>query len=391
MGKVVGIDLGTTNSCVAVMEDGKPTVIANAEGFPTTPSVISFAKNGDPLIGQIAKRQAVVNSENTFYSVKRFIGWRFDEITNEATEVAYKVLNEGNSVRIDSNGKKYAPEEISALVLRKLIDDASKYLGETVTHAVITMPAYFNDFQRQAIKDVGKIAGIEVLRTVKDPIAAALAYDHLNMKSHEVIMLVFDLSSGTLSVSLLKVDDGVGEILATSVDSHLGGDDFDKKIVDFMADDFANKEGVDLRKDRQALQRLTEAAEKTKIELSSVTQVEINLPFIITTQDEPKHLKKIFTRAKFEDICADLFDRCRIPIENAISDSKIDKIKIDEIILVGGSTQILAVQEVVKKVLSKDPKQTINPDEVVAVGAAVLAGQIGCPDDYGWWLLSLPT
>ncbi len=372
MGKVVGIDLGTTNSCVAVMEGGKPTVIANAEGFRTTPSVVAFAKNGDRLVGQIAKRQAVMNPENTFYSVKRFIGRRFDEITNEATEVAYKVLNEGNSVRIDSNGKKYAPEEISALVLRKLVDDASKYLGETVTQAVITVPAYFNDSQRQATKDAGKIAGIEVLRIINEPTAASLAYG-LDKKSSETI-LVFDLGGGTFDVSLLEVGDGVFEVLSTSGDTHLGGDDFDKKIVDFMADDFARKEGIDLRKDRQALQRLTEAAEKAKIELSSVTQAEINLPFITATQDGPKHLDLTMTRAKFEEICADLIDRCRVPVENAVRDAKIDKSKIDEIVLVGGSTRIPAVQAVVKKVLGKDPNQTVNPDEVVAVGAAVQAG-----------------
>jgi molecular chaperone DnaK len=372
MGKVVGIDLGTTNSCVAVMEGGKPTVIANAEGFRTTPSVVAFAKNGDRLVGQIAKRQAVMNPENTFYSVKRFIGRRFDEITNEATEVAYKVLNEGNSVRIDSNGKKYAPEEISALVLRKLVDDASKYLGETVTQAVITVPAYFNDSQRQATKDAGKIAGIEVLRIINEPTAASLAYG-LDKKSSETI-LVFDLGGGTFDVSLLEVGDGVFEVLSTSGDTHLGGDDFDKKIVDFMADDFARKEGIDLRKDRQALQRLTEAAEKAKIELSSVTQADINLPFITATQDGPKHLDLTLTRAKFEEICADLIDRCRVPVETAVRDAKIDKNKIDEIVLVGGSTRIPAVQEVVKKVLGKDPNQTVNPDEVVAVGAAVQAG-----------------
>ncbi len=372
MGKVVGIDLGTTNSCVAVMEGGKPTVIANAEGFRTTPSVVAFAKNGDRLVGQIAKRQAVMNPENTFYSVKRFIGRRHDEITNEATEVAYRVSNEGNNVRIESNGKKFAPEEISAQVLRKLVDDASKYLGETVTQAVITVPAYFNDSQRQATKDAGKIAGIEVLRIINEPTAASLAYG-LDKKSSETI-LVFDLGGGTFDVSLLEVGDGVFEVLSTSGDTHLGGDDFDKKIVDFMADDFARKEGIDLRKDRQALQRLTEAAEKAKIELSSVTQADINLPFITATQDGPKHLDLTMTRAKFEEICADLIDRCRVPVENAVRDAKIDKNKIDEIVLVGGSTRIPAVQEVVKKVLGKDPNQTVNPDEVVAVGAAVQAG-----------------
>jgi molecular chaperone DnaK len=334
--------------------------------------VVAFAKNGDRLVGQIAKRQAVMNPENTFYSVKRFIGRRFDEITNEATEVAYKVVNEGNNVRIDSNGKKYAPEEISAQVLRKLVDDASKYLGETVTQAVVTVPAYFNDSQRQATIDAGKIAGIEVLRIINEPTAASLAYG-LDKKSSETI-LVFDLGGGTFDVSLLEVGDGVFEVLSTSGDTHLGGDDFDKKIVDFMADDFAKKEGIDLRKDRQALQRLTEAAEKAKIELSSVTQAEINLPFITATQDGPKHLDLTLTRGKFEEICSDLIDRCRIPVENAVRDAKIDKSKIDEIVLVGGSTRIPAVQAIVKKILGKEPNQTVNPDEVVAVGAAVQAG-----------------
>lgn len=283
MGKVVGIDLGTTNSCVAVMEGGKPTVIANAEGFRTTPSVVAFTKTGDRLVGQIAKRQAVMNPENTFYSVKRFIGRRFDEVTHESTEVSYRVVREGNgNVKIDCPiaGKQFAPEEISAQVLRKLVDDASKYLGEKVTQAVITVPAYFNDSQRQATKDAGKIAGLEVLRIINEPTAASLAYG-LDKKSNETI-LVFDLGGGTFDVSILEVGDGVFEVLATSGDTHLGGDDFDKKIVDFLAAQFQKDEGIDLRKDRQALQRLTEAAEKAKIELSSVTQAEINLPFITT-------------------------------------------------------------------------------------------------------------
>ncbi|BAS55822.1 chaperone protein DnaK [Leptolyngbya boryana NIES-2135] len=374
MAKVVGIDLGTTNSCVAVMEGGKPTVIANAEGFRTTPSVVGYAKNGDRLVGQIAKRQAVMNPENTFYSVKRFIGRRFDEVTHEATEVAYKVLNVGGNVKLDctAQGKQFAPEEISAQVLRKLKEDASKYLGEDVTQAVITVPAYFNDSQRQATKDAGKIAGLEVLRIINEPTAASLAYG-LDKKSNETI-LVFDLGGGTFDVSILEVGDGVFEVLATSGDTHLGGDDFDKKIVDFLADGFARAEGIDLRKDKQALQRLTEAAEKAKIELSSVTQADINLPFITATQDGPKHLDTTLTRAKFEELCADLIDRCRIPVETALRDSKLDKSKIDEVVLVGGSTRIPAVQEVVKRVLGKDPNQTVNPDEVVAIGAAIQAG-----------------
>lgn len=374
MAKVVGIDLGTTNSCVAVMEGGKPTVIANAEGFRTTPSVVAFAKNGDRLVGQIAKRQSVMNPENTFYSVKRFIGRRFDEVTHETTEVSYKVLNVNGNVKIDSSalGKQFAPEEISAQVLRKLVEDASKYLGETVTQAVITVPAYFNDSQRQATKDAGKIAGIEVLRIINEPTAASLAYG-LDKKSNETI-LVFDLGGGTFDVSILEVGDGVFEVLSTSGDTHLGGDDFDKKIVDYLAEEFRKVEGIDLRKDKQALQRLTEAAEKAKIELSSVTQAEINLPFITATQDGPKHLDTTLSRAKFEELCSDLIDRCRIPVENSLRDAKLDKANIDEVVLVGGSTRIPAVQELVKRVLGKDPNQTVNPDEVVAVGAAIQAG-----------------
>lgn len=374
MAKVVGIDLGTTNSCVAVMEGGKPTVIANAEGFRTTPSVVAFAKNGDNLVGQIAKRQAVMNPENTFYSVKRFIGRRFEEITNEATEVSYKVLSSGGNVKVDSPGagKQFAPEEISAKVLRKLVEDASKYLGETVTQAVITVPAYFNDSQRQATKDAGKIAGIDVLRIINEPTAASLAYG-FDKKSNETI-LVFDLGGGTFDVSVLEVGDGVFEVLSTSGDTHLGGDDFDKKIVDFLAEKFKKDEGIDLRKDKQALQRLTEAAEKAKIELSSVSQAEINLPFITATQDGPKHLDTTLTRATFEELCSDLIDRCRIPVEDALKGAKLNKTNIDEVVLVGGSTRIPAVQDIVKRVLGKEPNQTVNPDEVVAVGAAIQAG-----------------
>ncbi|MEH2143664.1 molecular chaperone DnaK [Nostoc sp.] len=374
MAKVVGIDLGTTNSCVAVMEGGKPTVIANAEGFRTTPSVVAFAKNGDNLVGQIAKRQAVMNPENTFYSVKRFIGRRYDEVSNEATEVSYKVLSSNGNVKLDCPivGKPFAPEEISAKVLRKLVEDASKYLGETVTQAVITVPAYFNDSQRQATKDAGKIAGIEVLRIINEPTAASLAYG-FDKKSNETI-LVFDLGGGTFDVSVLEVGDGVFEVLATSGDTHLGGDDFDKKIVDFLAEKFKKAEGIDLRKDKQALQRLTEAAEKAKIELSSVSQAEINLPFITATQDGPKHLDTTLTRAQFEELCSDLIDRCRIPVQNALRDAKLNKGDIDEVVLVGGSTRIPAVQQIVKQVLGKDPNQSVNPDEVVAVGAAIQAG-----------------
>ncbi|MEO1068314.1 MAG: molecular chaperone DnaK, partial [Cyanobacteria bacterium J06638_6] len=354
--------------------------IANAEGFRTTPSVVAYAKNGDRLVGQIAKRQAVMNTENTFYSVKRFIGRRYDEVKTESTEVAYKVLNVGNNVKIDcpQAGQQFSPEEISAQVLRKLADDAGKYLGEKVTQAVITVPAYFNDSQRQATKDAGKIAGLEVLRIINEPTAASLAYG-LDRKSNETI-LVFDLGGGTFDVSILEVGDGVFEVLATSGDTHLGGDDFDKKIVDHLASEFQKLEGIDLRKDKQALQRLTEAAEKAKIELSSVTQAEINLPFITATQDGPKHLEMTLTRAKFEELCADLIDRCRIPVEQALKDAKIAKTAIDEVVLVGGSTRIPAIKDVVKRTLDKEPNETVNPDEVVAVGAAiqggVLAGEV---------------
>ena len=365
---------------VAVMEGGKPTVIANAEGFRTTPSVVAYAKNGDRLVGQIAKRQAVMNTENTFYSVKRFIGRRYDEVATESTEVAYKVMNVGNNVKIDcpQAGQQFSPEEISAQILRKLADDAGKYLGEKVTQAVITVPAYFNDSQRQATKDAGKIAGLEVLRIINEPTAASLAYG-LDRKSNETI-LVFDLGGGTFDVSILEVGDGVFEVLATSGDTHLGGDDFDKKIVDFLASEFQKMEGIDLRKDKQALQRLTEAAEKAKIELSNVTQSEINLPFITATQDGPKHLEMSLTRAKFEELCADLIDRCRIPVEQALKDAKIAKTAIDEVVLVGGSTRIPAIKDVVKRTLDKEPNETVTPDEVVAVGAAiqggVLAGEV---------------
>ncbi|MDM7951629.1 MAG: molecular chaperone DnaK [Cyanobium sp. CZS 25K] len=380
MGKVVGIDLGTTNSCVAVMEGGKPTVIANAEGFRTTPSVVAYTKNQDKLVGQIAKRQAVMNPENTFYSVKRFIGRRVDEVNEESKEVSYGVEKAGANVKVKCPvlSKQFAPEEISAEVLRKLAEDAGKYLGETVTQAVITVPAYFNDSQRQATKDAGKIAGLEVLRIINEPTAAALAYG-LDRKSNERI-LVFDLGGGTFDVSVLEVGDGVFEVLSTSGDTHLGGDDFDKVIVDHLADNFKANEGIDLRQDKQALQRLTEAAEKAKIELSSATQAEINLPFITATPEGPKHLDLTLTRAKFEELASKLIDRCRVPVEQALKDAKLSTSELDEIVMVGGSTRIPAVLELVKRVTGKDPNQTVNPDEVVAVGAAiqggVLAGEV---------------
>ena len=380
MGKVVGIDLGTTNSCVAVMEGGKPTVIANAEGFRTTPSVVAYTKNQDQLVGQIAKRQAVMNPENTFYSVKRFIGRRVDEVTEESKEVSYGVEKVGANVKVKCPvlSKQFAPEEVSAQVLRKLAEDAGKYLGETVTQAVITVPAYFNDSQRQATKDAGKIAGLEVLRIINEPTAAALAYG-LDKKSNERI-LVFDLGGGTFDVSVLEVGDGVFEVLSTSGDTHLGGDDFDKVIVDYLAASFKSNEGIDLRQDKQALQRLTEAAEKAKIELSSAGQSEINLPFITATPEGPKHLDLTLTRAKFEELASKLIDRCRVPVEQALKDAKLASSELDEVVMVGGSTRIPAVLELVKRVTGKDPNQTVNPDEVVAVGAAiqggVLAGEV---------------
>ena len=380
MGKVVGIDLGTTNSCVSVMEGGKPTVIANAEGFRTTPSVVAYTKNQDQLVGQIAKRQAVMNTDNTFYSVKRFIGRRVDEVNEESKEVSYGVEKAGSNVKVKCPvlDKQFAPEEVSAQVLRKLAEDAGKYLGETVTQAVITVPAYFNDSQRQATKDAGKIAGLEVLRIINEPTAAALAYG-LDKKSNERI-LVFDLGGGTFDVSVLEVGDGVFEVLSTSGDTHLGGDDFDKVIVDHLADSFKSNEGIDLRQDKQALQRLTEAAEKAKIELSSATQSEINLPFITATPEGPKHLDLTLTRGKFEELASTLIDRCRIPVEQALKDAKLSSSELDEIVMVGGSTRIPAVLELVKRTTGKDPNQTVNPDEVVAIGAAiqggVLAGEV---------------
>jgi molecular chaperone DnaK len=372
MGKVVGIDLGTTNSVVAVMEGGKPSVIQNAEGFRTTPS--AYTKNGDRLVGQIAKRQAVINPDNTFYSVKRFIGRRSDEVSQELKKVSYIVKDSSGNVKLEcpALGKDFSSEEISAEVLRKLVDDASKHLGETVKQAVITVPAYFNDSQRQATKDAGKIAGLEVLRIINEPTAASLAYG-LDKKNNETI-LVFDLGGGTFDVSVLEVGDGVFEVLSTSGDTRLGGDDFDEKIVQWLMDEFKQEHGIDLSGDRQALQRLTEASEKAKVELSNLTQTDISLPFLTATETGPKHLDRSITRNKFEELCSSLIDRARIPVENALKDAKLDKSKIDEVVLVGGSTRIPAVQDVVTKVLGKKPNQTVNPDEVVAVGAAVQAG-----------------
>jgi molecular chaperone DnaK len=375
MKKVVGIDLGTTNSVIAVMEGGKPTVIPNSEGLRTTPSIVAYTKKGELLVGQIAKRQAVINPENTFYSVKRFIGSKAEEVKQETKQVPYKIIedNKGNiKIACSALNKEFSPEEISAQVLRKLVNDASKYLGQSIEKAVITIPAYFNDSQRQATKDAGKIAGLEVLRIINEPTAASLAYG-LDKKNNETI-LVFDLGGGTFDVSILEVGDGVFEVLATSGDTHLGGDDFDKKIVDFLLKDFSNKENIDLSKDPQALQRLTEAAEKAKIELSNLSETTLNLPFITANETGPKHIEVKLTRAKFEELCEDLITRCRIPVENAIKDARIDKKEVDEVVMVGGSIRIPAIQQLVKKLTGKDPNQTVNPDEVVAIGAAVQGG-----------------
>jgi molecular chaperone DnaK len=374
MAKAVGIDLGTTNSVVAVMEGGQPTVITNSEGGRLTPSVVAFTKTGERLVGQIAKRQAVLNPENTIYSAKRFIGRRYSEVQSEIKNVTYKVVAGPNdAVRFEIVGKQYAPEEISALVLRKLADDASKYLGEKVSDAVITVPAYFNDAQRQATKDAGKIAGLNVLRIINEPTAAALAYG-LDKKKNETIM-VFDLGGGTFDVSILDVGDGVFEVRSTSGDTHLGGDDFDKRIVDWVAAEFQRDQGIDLRKDRQALQRLIEAAEKAKIELSSAIETTISLPFVTADASGPKHLEMKLTRAKFEQLTADLVERCVGPVKQALADAKITERDIDEVILVGGATRMPAVQALVRRLTGgKEPNQSVNPDEVVAVGAAIQAG-----------------
>jgi molecular chaperone DnaK len=375
MPKAVGIDLGTTNSVVAAtMEGGQAEVIPNSEGSRVTPSVVAFTEDGERLVGQVAKRQAILNPEATVYSAKRFIGRKWGEVDEEAKIVSYKVVkSENEAVRFEIRGKQYAPEEISAQVLRKLADDAAKFLGEKVTEAVITVPAYFNDSQRQATKDAGKVAGLEVLRIINEPTAAALAYG-LDKKGSETV-LVFDLGGGTFDVSLLDVGDGVIEVRATNGDGHLGGDDFDKRIVDWLAEEFKNDQGIDLRADAQALQRLYEAAERAKVELSSTTSTQINLPFVTADAAGPKHLNTSLTRAKFEQLTEDLIERCRGPVEQALSDAGLSADDIDEVILVGGSTRIPKVQELVRKLTGgKEPNQTVNPDEVVAIGAALQAG-----------------
>ncbi|MDQ1495124.1 MAG: molecular chaperone DnaK [Actinomycetota bacterium] len=374
MARAVGIDLGTTNSVVAAMVSGHATVIPNAEGARTTPSVVAFTDKGERLVGQLARRQAILNPKGTIYSAKRFIGRRYDEIATELTAVAYDVVSgPGGAARFEIRSRQYAPEEISALVIGKLVEDASKFLGERVTEAVVTVPAYFNDAQRQATKDAGKIAGIEVLRIINEPTAAALAYG-MDKAEHETV-LVFDLGGGTFDVSILDVGDGVIEVRSTSGDTHLGGDDFDRRIVDYIADDFKNSHGVDLRQDPLALQRLFEASEKAKVELSSVTETLVNLPFITADATGPKHINMTLMRSTFEQLTSELVERCLGPVEQAMADAKLTTNDIDEVILVGGSTRIPAVQQLVRRVTGgRDPNMTVNPDEVVAVGAAVQAG-----------------
>ncbi|MFN5894605.1 MAG: molecular chaperone DnaK, partial [Dolichospermum sp.] len=380
MGKVVGIDLGTTNSVVAVMEGGKPVVIANAEGMRTTPSVVGFSKEGERVVGQMARRQTVLNPQNTFFAVKRFIGRKYGELNPDSKRVPYTIRKDeiGNiKVACPRLNKEFSPEEISAMVLKKLADDASRYLGEPVTGAVITVPAYFNDSQRQATRDAGRIAGLDVLRILNEPTAAALAYG-LDRGDMETI-LVFDLGGGTFDVSILEVGDGVFEVKATSGDTQLGGNDFDRKVVDWLAEQFLEAEGVDLRRDRQALQRLMEAAEKAKIELSAVSVTDINLPFITATEDGPKHLETRLTRSQFEGLCVDLLGRLRTPVKRALKDAGLSPVDIEEVVLVGGSTRIPMVKQLVQDLIGIEPSENVNPDEVVAVGAAIqgsiLAGE----------------
>ena len=379
MGRVIGIDLGTTNSCVAVMEGGEPKVIPNAEGFRTTPSVVAFSKTGERLVGQVARRQAITNPKQTVYSIKRFMGRRFDEVGREIQLVPYEVVSgDQGEAKIKIGDQKYSPPEISAMVLQKMRQTAEDYLGEKVTEAVVTVPAYFNDSQRQATKDAGRIAGLDVKRIVNEPTAAALAYG-LDKKKDEKIA-VFDLGGGTFDISILEIGDGVFEVKSTHGDTHLGGDDFDQKVIDFLATEFKQQEGIDLRNDPMALQRLKEAAEKAKCELSTTLETEVNLPFITADQNGPKHLVIRLSRAKLEQLCADLIERCRGPVVKALEDAGIKPSQIDEVVLVGGATRMPKVQELVKEIFGKEPHKGVNPDEVVAIGAAiqgaVLAGDV---------------
>ncbi len=373
MSKIIGIDLGTTNSCVAVMEGGDPVVIPNSEGTRTTPSMVAFSKNGERLVGQVAKRQSITNPQNTIFSIKRFVGRRFGEVGNEIEEVPYKVIKGANDVaKVEIEDKEYSPQEISAMILQKMKQTAEDYLGQKVTAAVVTVPAYFNDSQRQATKEAGEIAGLDVKRIINEPTAASLAYG-LDKKSEEKIA-VYDLGGGTFDISILEIGDGVFEVKATNGDTHLGGDDFDKRIIDWIVEEFKKQEGVDLSKDPMALQRLKEAGEKAKCELSTVTQTEINLPFITATDSGPKHLNLTLTRSKFEQICDDLFQRTLEPCKTAIRDSGLDPSQIDEVVLVGGSTRMPKVQQLVKELFGKEPHKGVNPDEVVAIGAAIQGG-----------------
>ena len=375
MNKVVGIDLGTTNSVIAAIEGGQPVVITNSDGIRTTPSIVAYTKKQEVLVGQVAKRQSVVNSENTFFSVKRFIGSKADEISEEDKDLPYPVIKDNNGnikIKCSALNKDFSPEEISAQVIRKLIKDAKEYLGQDVTKAVITVPAYFNDAQRQATVDAGKIAGIEVLRIINEPTAASLAYG-LDKKQNENV-LVFDLGGGTFDVSILEVGDGIFEVLSTAGDTNLGGNDFDNALVNWLVNEFQAKEGIDLRKDIQALQRLTEAAENAKKVLSLKDTTTIDLPFITADQSGPKHIKQELSREKFEILCKDLIDRCRIPVEKALKDAKLDKSAISEVVLVGGSTRIPAIQQLVETLTGQNPNKSVNPDEVVAIGAAIQAG-----------------
>jgi molecular chaperone DnaK len=370
MGKVIGIDLGTTNSCVAVMEGGEPKVIPNAEGFRTTPSVVAFSKNGERLVGVVARRQAVTNPKNTIYSIKRFMGRKYDEVQSELKLVPYEVVRDSSGdVRIRSGGEEFSPPEISAMILQKMRQTAEEYLGEKVTEAVITVPAYFNDSQRQATKDAGRIAGLDVKRIINEPTAASLAYG-LDKKKDEKIA-VFDLGGGTFDISILELGDGVFEVRSTNGDTHLGGDDFDQRVIDFLADEFKKQEGVDLRKDPMALQRLKEGAEKAKCELSTVMETEVNLPFITAIDNVAKHLVIRLSRAKLEQLCESLVERCRGPVLQALKDAGLSTSQIDEIVLVGGATRMPKVQELVKEIFGKEPHRGVNPDEVVAIGAAI--------------------
>jgi molecular chaperone DnaK len=377
MGKIIGIDLGTTNSVVAVMEGGEPSVIANPEGGRTTPSVVAFTKSGERLVGQVAKRQSITNPENTIYSIKRFMGRRFQEVQSEIKTVPFKVISGPNAeVRVEALGKEYSPPEISAMILQKMRDAAEQFLGEKVTQAVVTVPAYFNDAQRQATKDAGKIAGLDVLRIVNEPTAAALAYG-LDKDKDETIA-VYDFGGGTFDISILEVGEGVVEVKSTNGDTHLGGDDIDKRVMDWIVDEFRKDQGIDLSKDRMALQRLREAAEKAKMELSTVLETEINLPFITADASGPKHLAMKLTRARFEQMCEDIFQRSVGPVKQAIQDAGVTPDKINEVVLVGGSTRIPRVQQIVKELFNgKEPHKGVNPDEVVAVGAAIQAGVLG--------------